>query len=114
NSTSHLIVLFLHTRPTPEFYTLSLHDALPIWKVGREGLGGGKQQARACEPGAAHRKARHGVCLLAGLASEAARAWQRLRSRTIRSEEHTSELQSRGHLVCRLLREKKKIVQINI
>src|SRR5690625_226017 len=29
----------------------------------------------------------------------------------IRSEEHTSELQSRGHLVCRLLLEKKKIIQ---
>src|SRR5207253_9937817 len=28
--------------------------------------------------------------------------------RTLRSEEHTSELQSRGHLVCRLLLEKKK------
>src|SRR5690625_6953437 len=28
--------------------------------------------------------------------------------RSMRSEEHTSELQSRGHLVCRLLREKKK------
>src|SRR3984893_4521522 len=34
-------------------------------------------------------------------------AWQRLGTRT-RSEEHTSELQSRGHLVCRLLLEKKK------
>src|SRR5207253_2129663 len=32
----------------------------------------------------------------------------------IRSEEHTSELQSRGHLVCRLLLEKKKIKHINI
>src|SRR5690625_6264580 len=31
-------------------------------------------------------------------------------SRSERSEEHTSELQSRGHLVCRLLLEKKKIV----
>src|SRR5690625_6104424 len=30
-------------------------------------------------------------------------------SETVRSEEHTSELQSRGHLVCRLLLEKKKI-----
>src|SRR5690625_6506279 len=30
----------------------------------------------------------------------------------IRSEEHTSELQSRGHLVCRLLLEKKKIYQV--
>src|SRR5690625_6660241 len=30
---------------------------------------------------------------------------------TLRSEEHTSELQSRGHLVCRLLLEKKKIIR---
>src|SRR5207253_8455896 len=29
----------------------------------------------------------------------------------VRSEEHTSELQSRGHLVCRLLLEKKKIIK---
>src|SRR5207253_9786884 len=33
---------------------------------------------------------------------------RRTRSTTARSEEHTSELQSRGHLVCRLLLEKKK------
>src|SRR5437660_6655326 len=32
---------------------------------------------------------------------------------TMRSEEHTSELQSRGHLVCRLLLEKKKIRNIH-
>src|SRR3712207_7873098 len=36
-------------------------------------------------------------------------AWNRTRARTIRSEEHTSELQSRQYLVCRLLLEKKKI-----
>src|SRR5690625_5803829 len=35
------------------------------------------------------------------------------RGEPIRSEEHTSELQSRGHLVCRLLLEKKKNVQIS-
>src|SRR5690625_7045532 len=34
-----------------------------------------------------------------------------VRQMVIRSEEHTSELQSRGHLVCRLLLEKKKIIQ---
>src|SRR5437660_7041829 len=39
-----------------------------------------------------------------GPARGAARAWRRFP----RSEEHTSELQSRGHLVCRLLLEKKK------
>src|SRR5690625_6772440 len=33
---------------------------------------------------------------------------ERLRSGAMRSEEHTSELQSRGHLVCRLLLEKKR------
>src|SRR5690625_7597398 len=33
--------------------------------------------------------------------------------RRLRSEEHTSELQSRGHLVCRLLLEKKKKININ-
>src|SRR5439155_8352110 len=32
-------------------------------------------------------------------------------SEDVRSEEHTSELQSRGHLVCRLLLEKKKTIQ---
>src|SRR5437660_9696481 len=31
-----------------------------------------------------------------------------------RSEEHTSELQSRGHLVCRLLLEKKKLIDIDL
>src|SRR5690625_6169501 len=38
----------------------------------------------------------------------------RLRFLEFRSEEHTSELQSRGHLVCRLLLEKKKVVLVNI
>src|SRR5690625_7920443 len=34
--------------------------------------------------------------------------WRRRMTQAVRSEEHTSELQSRGHLVCRLLLEKKK------
>src|SRR3712207_8265486 len=41
--------------------------------------------------------------------SAAARGRPRRRSRSTRSEEHTSELQSRQYLVCRLLLEKKKI-----
>src|SRR5439155_11180214 len=41
-------------------------------------------------------------------ASEAAAQEQHEKAQTQRSEEHTSELQSRGHLVCRLLLEKKK------
>src|SRR5439155_24755713 len=42
-----------------------------------------------------------------GLTAPSPRA-QNARPRMLRSEEHTSELQSRGHLVCRLLLEKKK------
>src|SRR6185295_20324508 len=65
---------------TTEIYTLSLHDALPIFRDG-----GAAAAARA-----------H------------ARPRVRRRSRTQRrSEEHTSELQSRQYLVCRLLLEKK-------
>src|SRR5690625_6649157 len=37
--------------------------------------------------------------------------WPTRVGQTVRSEEHTSELQSRGHLVCRLLLEKKKMLQ---
>src|SRR5437868_14960253 len=68
---------FLKDAPTTEIYTLSLHDALPIW------------QARAGpEPEAVE----HG----------------RPQPGPAEIEEHTSELQSRFDLVCRLLLEKKK------
>src|SRR5206468_10415211 len=84
---------------TPETYTLSLHDALPI-------------SAGTCSSAS-------GVC------STSTRAWAMGRSSVTpprctaarrcrpasggtRSEEHTSELQSRSDIVCRLLLEKKK------
>src|SRR5690625_1715639 len=38
------------------------------------------------------------------------KAYQQLKQEGYRSEEHTSELQSRGHLVCRLLLEKKNLI----
>src|SRR3712207_8974402 len=47
-------------------------------------------------------------------AGEAIRPWQSGDVRQYRSEEHTSELQSRQYLVCRLLLEKKKRIQSNI
>src|SRR5205809_3036873 len=75
---------FNDTAPT-EIYTLSLHDALPISSRGLAGL---SESGRGCAP------ARNEDCF-------------RRRSES-RSEEHTSELQSRLHLVCRLLLEKKK------
>src|SRR3712207_8253910 len=82
-------VFFFNDTATTEIYTLSLHDALPISLVAQllqrwagELVAGGE----------------HGV-LRAAL--DAVGRWPR-------SEEHTSELQSRQYLVCRLLLEKKK------
>src|SRR2546429_3519930 len=75
---SGISIFFFNDTATTEIYTLSLHDALPIYS-----------------PRGPYR-AHH--------ASESLQSrWHRLRS-----EEHTSELQSRLHLVCRLLLEKKK------
>src|SRR2546430_15390919 len=84
---------FFNDTATTEIYTLSLHDALPIWDDGREGRG----VREGCE--------RHpGPPVPAGRA----RPRDGARHRGARSEEHTSELQSQSNLVCRLLLEKKK------
>src|SRR5687768_18320764 len=77
---------FFNDTATTEIYTLSLHDALPIYL---------RSRARPRRTRCTHRTAA-GTC---GSARP---------TRTRRSEEHTSELQSRLHLVCRLLLEKKK------
>src|SRR5690606_41777944 len=82
--------------PPTELYTLSLHDALPIYgdhRRGRSGESGGAAAARP-DPGAD-----------GGGQLRPRQPGDRLRRR---SEEHTSELQSRENLVCRLLLEKKK------
>src|SRR2546429_6639464 len=92
---------FFNDTATTEIYTLSLHDALPIFQADRA-LAGDDQGVvvRRHERGAT--LARQGHTVLQTL----------LRGRPDlddlgRSEEHTSELQSRLHLVCRLLLEKK-------
>src|SRR6266487_221775 len=69
---------FFNDTATTEIYTLSLHDALPILR-------------RGAAPGLARSRDPRGSVRPVG-----------------RSEEHTSELQSPVHLVCRLLLEKKK------
>src|SRR2546422_8326064 len=92
---------FFNDTATTEIYTLSLHDALPISCLERQG--------RASRPGRVSlRYDQRGLCDCRGFASAVARrcgVFYRLRS-----EEHTSELQSRLHLVCRLLLEKKKSI----
>src|SRR5437899_9460041 len=76
---------FCHVTATTEIYTLSLHDALPIWAgvVGEDRRG-------------PLRDADELVSIVSNVGIPQ------------RSEEHTSELQSLRHLVCRLLLEKKK------
>src|SRR5216684_4581277 len=81
----HFLFCFNDTATT-EIYTLSLHDALPIYHGGHDGLR---------RPGRLH----PGGTAQWPVADRHPRG---------RSEEHTSELQSRLHLVCRLLLEKKK------
>src|SRR2546429_2745775 len=79
-----LFFFFFNDTATTEIYTLSLHDALPISLRAEDRVG----VADAGDSAADWR--------VRGVANQQ------------RSEEHTSELQSRLHLVCRLLLEKKK------
>src|SRR2546423_10693743 len=80
------LFFFFNDTATTEIYTLSLHDALPIF--------------RQLGPGGVARRGTGARCLAGTL--------PQFRSR---SEEHTSELQSLAYLVCRLLLEKKKKVK---
>src|SRR2546429_7719524 len=80
---------FFNDTATTEIYTLSLHDALPICQ----------------NPGQADRVS---TSQALDVTFQAGRGIQSVIQQGNRSEEHTSELQSRLHLVCRLLLEKKK------
>src|SRR3712207_7964958 len=86
---------FFNDTATTEIYTLSLHDALPILlshaRIGRRRgrRGAGSDGARVAQP-------------------RPLRTTRVGKDVALRSEEHTSELQSRQYLVCRLLLEKKK------
>src|SRR5947207_6301339 len=109
----YISFFFFNVTATTEIYTLSLHDALPIFdtpltwtntvdgtalsNVGGFccGLTGPEASVRVGEK--AHTGT--GAVVYSGLA----------KGGTTRSEEHTSELQSHSDLVCRLLLEKKKI-----
>src|SRR3712207_9023941 len=85
---SYCFSVFFNDTATTEIYTLSLHDALPIFEL-----------------------VEIGSRIQTQVQSEMERGQREyfLRQQLRRSEEHTSELQSRQYLVCRLLLEKKKI-----
>src|SRR5690625_5728199 len=91
-----LIIFILNQSTIANIFPLSLHDALPISCGAHASEGAGR--------GAENRRSRGGA------GADDAPTRHRARGRgddDLRSEEHTSELQSRGHLVCRLLLEKK-------
>src|SRR5687768_17664200 len=99
---------FFKDTATTEIYTLSLHDALPIWAPATSSPGrpGGPAVRRPTTPRARALRLRDWE-----LRTPEYRRRRGARPRIVvgaRSEEHTSELQSRLHLVCRLLLEKKK------
>src|SRR3712207_8998517 len=100
-----LLYLFFNDTATTEIYTLSLHDALPIcWRCPTAAT----RCCRAERPTSTSRRR-------SGCTARAAPRWSSRRPSCCtgtgcgagRSEEHTSELQSRQYLVCRLLLEKK-------
>src|SRR5699024_12594464 len=101
---SPCLYCFFRRRPPSPFYSLSLHDALPIslwdcighcycWRIYRRPATGKCTQSLVAAQSKRH-NSRDGHC------------------EANRSEEHTSELQSRFDLVCRLLLEKNKISHI--
>src|SRR3712207_8253136 len=106
---SSLSIVFFNDTATTEIYTLSLHDALPISAYVGEDLAHQRDQCRwfggMVGNHVADLVARYGED---GDVPHALTNYIRAR----RSEEHTSELQSRQYLVCRLLLEKKKIAHI--
>src|SRR5258706_11213214 len=103
-------LFFFNDTATTEIYTLSLHDALPIWAStfgnpitvasGNTGTATITDSAAATFSGAIT-LSNHNLQVLAGASTLTLTGG-------IRSEEHTSELQSLTNLVCRLLLEKKK------
>src|SRR3712207_6984714 len=97
-----IVFFFFNDTATPEIYTLPLHDALPI-----SGRSSHRRRRRAAR--GAPRPARPRPRARAERAGPPRERSDSVRGRFAgRSEEHTSELQSRQYLVCRLLLEKKK------
>src|SRR5207253_11027861 len=96
--TSSSTLFFFNAPPPTALSPLSLHDALPIYPFAHAVL----HQAIAPQ--------RYGVGQDGRAVLQPKRGVGQLEvgHEIVRSEEHTSELQSRGHLVCRLLLEKKK------
>src|SRR5256885_11221516 len=104
-SSCRFLFFFFNDTATTEIYTLSLHDALPIW----------------CQyfPAAESPQLRPPVRIRSAFWLDRKPDFRPsfpycVFLRAVRSEEHTSELQSPCNLVCRLLLEKKKIINTSL
>src|SRR5258707_3083709 len=96
--------MFFNDTATTEIYTLSLHDALPIYPVTKGDGNANRVQKRPKKMGLSVLPSREELeAIRLGLTGGS----QTYRFQLFRSEEHTSELQSRQYLVCRLLPEHK-------
>src|SRR3712207_7011262 len=94
-------LFFFNDTATTEIYTLSLHDALPISLRSKDDAKAKQSLDKAASDARAEGYDATAYRLVDGYAVVGDEAG-------VRSEEHTSELQSRQYLVCRLLLEKKK------
>src|SRR5688572_31497645 len=104
-----LTSLFYNDTATTEIYTLSLHDALPIYPRRTGGV------VDAFVPEWPERPGRRVYDVVRASGGRGVGPLRVARAqREQRSEEHTSELQSQSNLVCRLLLEKKKKQKYNI
>src|SRR3712207_7918674 len=102
------MIFFFNDTATTEIYTLSLHDALPIFVVDSD-----QDQERLYQLVSGTRQAvptarRLIVTHVSRFREDNQTFRHAVAAGKVRSEEHTSELQSRQYLVCRLLLEKKK------
>src|SRR3712207_8282179 len=104
-----LLFFFFNDTATTEIYTLSLHDALPIYAhppnaampclaAGAPSTGSPSARTASAQSPPPHWCSPHSTA-------------EPGEKTSLRSEEHTSELQSRQYLVCRLLLEKKKRIR---
>src|SRR2546430_17725006 len=90
-----LVFFFFNDTATTEIYTLSLHDALPIFT--------------AITPSGCHCSIRRWLGRSDWMVGQSRMLYGLTIQSERRSEEHTSELQSQSNLVCRLLLEKKNL-----
>src|SRR5688572_32349972 len=96
---SGVTAFFFNHAATPALYPLSLHDALPILKGGASGKPAVVPGSPAASP----------IIVAVKWGDENLRMPPKVLIAALRSEEHTSELQSQSNLVCRLLLGNKKV-----